>query len=272
MSSRYQFRDLFRSYTPKWLMDRWVDKRTAGYRVLWSMIAALDVLAEVLFQGVYSWFPGLGTATALPLIGRSRGIVRGQADTIAEYAAKLRGWLSRWRLAGTAEGIARTLHEYLGNHPRVRVVTRSSYWVTINQDGSITRKQGTIGNGVWNWDGVSHPERAGFWSEIWIIIYPTQWAHRGNYGDPGQTWGGDVFGFGHGNDRIEYDAVKALISTWKSAHTRVRAVVWTSDNTLFDPDTQASLPAGDWGAWGTTGGGARVASGRNQTTCRYWEP
>jgi hypothetical protein len=271
MSADLRFRDAFRAFTPKWLQDRLVLGKTAGYRVLWVLISMLDVGAEVLFEGLSSWFPGLGTPTAIPLISRSRGIIRGQVETDESFASRLQQWLELWRTAGTALAVAREIRHYLGNTPRVRIVTRSSYWVTLNADGTIVRKQGSPGDGEWDWDSVSHPSRSTWWSEIWIIVYPTQWALRGDWGG-GDDWGGDDLGFGHECNRVERDAIVSLIATWKAAHTKVRAVIWTSDAALFDPDDDLTLPDGEWGAWGTTGAGSRTASNRNVTTCRYWEP
>ncbi len=264
MTARRRFRDGIRSYIPTWLSDRPSSKKTAGFRLLWSLIAPLDAATEVLLQGLRAAWPGQGTPTALPLIGRSRGILRGRADTDDEYVARLLGWLDRWRIAGSMDAVALAIHEYLANRPRVRVVNRAGHWVTVEADGTITRA-----NAAWNWDGVSHPGRAGYWSEIWIIIYPTDWPLNGTWGD-GRRWGRDS-GIGHVVSRQNVDAVKGLIGTWKSAHTKVRAVIWTSDPALFDPAVPASCPNGTWGAWGTTGNGSRVASGRNLTSCRYWE-
>lgn len=262
MAATLRLRDAFKSVSPWWLSDRPTAGKTVGYRFLWSMISVLDVLAEGLLQGMRAAWPGAGTPTALPYIGRSRGIARGQSDTDDEYAAKLRAWLVRWEDAGSMEGLARELHEYLGNHPRVRIVNRAGRWVTM--------ENGVLGttDAEWNWDGVSHPERAGFWSELWIIIYPTQWAVRGSMATLTPQ---DGYGLGHLVSREEVDAVKGIVSDWKSAHSRVRAVIWTSDATLFDPDDSDSLPDGTWGAWGGVGSGSRTASGRNTTTCRYWE-
>lgn len=267
MTVARRFRDEIRSYVVPWLSDRHgaTPERSAGFRFLWSMVAPLDAAMDVLVQGLRAAHPGQGTPTALPLIGRSRGMIRGQGESDAAYGARLTTWLDRWRIAGTAEAIATALHEYLGNHPKVRVITRSGIWVTAELDGSITRTTAT-----WDWDSVSHPGRAGFWSDIWIVIYPTQWANApGVIGD--DAYGlGDGYGAGHQASRIEVDAVKSILAQWKSAHTKVRAVIWTSDATLFDPLTPASCPNGAWGGWGTTGS-SRVASSRNTTTCRYWE-
>lgn len=260
--ARLRFRDRF----PEWA-TRWMSAHRAPnlFRVLWVVIGMVDVAVDVLMQGFAAWLPGAGTSTALAYIGRSRGILRGQADTDATYAAKLRGWLDRWRTAGTAYAICRELHEWLGNGPRVRVITRSGHWTTIETNGVVTRTTAT-----WDWDSVSNPERAGFWSDIWIVIYPTQWAASGTWGD-GRFWGARDSGIGHRVTRAEYDAVRGIIRTWKGAHTRVRCVIWTSDTALFDPTSAPSKPDGTWGKWGRYVAGSYVASGRNTTTCRYWE-
>jgi hypothetical protein len=232
------------------------------------MISPLDAATEVLIQGLTAKLPGIGTSTALAYIGRTRGILRGQNESDAEYAARLRGWLERWRLAGSMDAIALTLHEYLANRPRVRVVNRAGWMVTVETDGTITRQQT-----MWDWDSVSHPERAAFWSEIWILIYPSQWGQAGplldTAGSP--TWGSDEFGLGHDVTREEYDAVKALVAQWKAAHTKVRAIVWTLDPDAFNPSVPSSMPNGNWGAWGTTGSGTRTFSSRDYSTCRFWE-
>jgi hypothetical protein len=258
-----RFRDAFRKWVPPWLSDRSAWGLVSGFKFLWSMIALLDIAVEVMFQGLRSAWPGAGTPTALPYIGRTRGILRGRIETDAGYAARLRLWLDYWRNAGSALALAQQIQGYLGDSPRVRVVNRAGLWITLNPDGSVVRNQQAF-----NWDGSSHPERAGFWSEIWVIIYPTTWPVADNWGSG--TWDGSL-GLGHDNNPQDYDAVNGLVAQWKSAHTKVRAVIWTSDGALFDPTNPASLPDGTWGAWGTTGA-HRVASGRNYTTCRYWEP
>ncbi len=262
MSATFRFRDGLAEYVTRWMSER---KAPVMFRVLWTIVGMIDVAVEVLVQGIQARWPGVGTPTALPMIGRSRGILRGQADTDATYAAKLRGWLDRWRTAGTAYAICRELHEWLGNGPRVRVITRSGHWTTIETDGTVTRT-----TAAWDWDSVSNPERSGFWSDIWIVIYPTQWAASGTWGD-GSLWGDNSNGFGHDVTVAEYDAVRFLIRTWKAAHTRVRCVIWTSDTALFDPTSAPSKPDGTWGRWGQYVAGSYVPSGRNVSTCRYWE-
>jgi hypothetical protein len=257
-SAPLRFRDIFR--VPWWLADR--PGRTVGYRVVWTLIAMLDAFADVMLQGLQAAWPGIGTPSALPMIGRSRGIIRGQADTHATYAEKLRRWLDYWRDAGTQRAIAVALHEYLGNGPRVRVVNRAGFMTTVDTDGTITTT-----TCAWDWDSSSNPERSGYWWDQWIIVYPTQWAVRGEFGG-GDTVGGDALGLGHDVTRVEFDAVKGLLEQWKSAHSIVRAVIWTSDASRFDPATPASLPNGNWGQWHSGTG----VSDRDTSTSRYWHP
>lgn len=268
MASVNRMRDQLRGWVPWFLSDRHFSSgKTVGFRFLWTLIATLDKYFEYAMQALQAPWPGQGTPSALPYIGRSRGILRGQSDTDATFAARLRDWLLKWASAGTQRQLAIELHEYLGNSPKVSVVNRAGHWVTVAVNGTVTTAQASL-----NWDSVSNPERVNYWSELFIVIYPTQWAHRATLlGAVGATVGGDALGIGHAVSRTEYDAVRAIVSQWKAAHSMVRAVVWTSDAALFDPAVPASLPNGQWGMWGTTGSAARVASSRNITTCRYWE-
>lgn len=265
-----RFRDLFRRYLPPWLAERVTRGKTVGYRFLWTIVAPLDAAAEVLFQGLRSWLPGLGTPTALPLIGRSRGFIRNQTESEADFGERLTKWLDVWPEAGWEERSARMVHEFLASRPRVRVVTRDGRWTTIETDGSVTRV-----NAPWDWDSVSHPERNDpdepWWSDLWMIVYmPEQWPLRP--GTLAELVGDDGFAIGHMARHEEIDAVKGLLSQWKSAHSRWRAVIFTTDVDRFDPAVPASKPDGTWGAWGMNDGGSYVPSGRDLTTCRYWEP
>lgn len=262
MTARARFRDIIR--VPVWLGNRPTSARTVGFRFVWSMIAPIDVAIEQGIQGLKAQWPGVGTPTALPLIGRSRGILRGLSETDESYAARLLSWLDKWRQAGADEAIARALQEFLPGSPWIRVFRRNGNVLTL-MNGIASRTTCT-----WNWDGTSHPERAEDWWDIFIVIYRPPWAQSPAFGTRSVSM--DV-GLGHVVTRAEYDATKGLLSQWKSEHTKVRAVIWTSDVTLFDPATPATLPDGNWGAWGNSSGDAsRTASSRNITTCRYWEP
>jgi hypothetical protein len=258
-----RFRDVFRRFTPWFLSDRSLSTgESVGYRYLWALLAPLDAYAEVLVQGLIAPWPGLGTPTALALIGRSRGIIRGRLDTDEDYALKLRDWLNRAREWGGMRGLAIELAQYLGIS-RLRVINRAGRWVTY-YNGSII-----VEDAAWDWDSVSHPERAGDWSDEWIIVYSPFAERPGALGD---LVGEDGYALGHLIKREEVDATLGIIAQTKGAHSRVRAVIWTTNPDNFQPGVPASCPDGTWGAWGTTGSGSRVKSGRFYTNCRFWEP
>ncbi|MDX6480352.1 MAG: hypothetical protein QOG85_862, partial [Gaiellaceae bacterium] len=240
-----------------------------AFRFLYALVAPLDALLDQVQQGLASWFPGRGTPTALPYIGRSRGIIRNQGESEASYAERLGRWLDTWPEAASQELIAVAIHQFLATHPRVRVITRSGLWLTCEADGTIVRTEA-----AWDWDSISHPQRndpdAPWWSDMWIVVQLSPWAQRP--GTLGDLTGDDGFALGHLATHPEVDAIKGLIAQWKGAHSRVRAVIWTTDATLFDPEEPASCPNGRWGAWGIYDGTSYVPSDRNITTCRYWEP
>lgn len=259
MSATVRFRDIVK-------VPRWLGK--VGRDFVGVMVSPLDTATQILTEGIAARYPGRGTPTALPYIGRSRGLIRNQDESDEDYAARLIAWLDVHPEAGWDERVARVVHEYLSDRPMVRVVDRSGKWTTIT-GGVVTR---TIA--AWDWDSVSHPERndpdAPWWSDLWVIVYPTPWALRPD--TLGDLIGDDGFGLGHMCPRADVYALKGLLSQWKAAHARIRAVIWTSDADLFDPTDPGSLPDGTWGAWGGTGSGSRTVSGRDLVSCRYWEP
>jgi hypothetical protein len=219
---------------------------------------------DVLVQGLKAAWPGAGTPTALQYIGRGRGVIRGQGESDENYVNRLIPWLDRAKRFGSMDAIALGLHEYLANHPRVRVVNRAGYMVTCETDGTLTRAQV-----AWDWDSFTDPGNATHWWDEWIIVYPTQWPSETAWG-PGEVWGGPL-GFGHDVTREEVDAVLTIIRQTKAEHSFVRSIIWSYDALLFDPMTPSSFPDGTWGTWAIRIGGVASPSGRDTTNCRFWE-
>lgn len=259
MAASTRFRDSIRAYIPVWLSDRL--KKNVGFRFLWAVVATHDALADVTVEGVQAAWPGQGTPSALALIGRTRGLVRWQDEASDSYAMRLRGWLETWARARTRE-MALQLHGYLRSKPKVRVITRGGEWITVGTDGTVTEQDAS-----WDWDSLSHPERASWWSDLWIVIYTSQYLVR-----PG-TMGAlpaidDGYGLGQMVPRTDFDAIATMLGELKGAHSRIRAIIWCSDPTLFDPAVPATCPDGTWGGWGY---GTPSTCTRDLTSCRYWE-
>lgn len=253
------------SIVPNWLSNR--RDLNVGFKVLWIIALLGDVFVQVALEGLRAAWPGRGTATALAVVGRGRGIIRGYAEseTDAHYAERLRAFRDAWLLAGSQDGIVTQAHEYLSQRPLVRIVSRAGVWTTIAEDGTITKNAA-----AWDWDSVSNPERAGYWSDEWVIVYPDAWSYRDDWGTG--IWGADTLGLGHDVTRGEYGDLRSILATWKGAHSNVRTVIFTTNAALFDPDDPGSLPDGTWGQWGLpNGSGSRVAGGRITADCRYWD-
>jgi len=267
-----RLRDQMRDFLPWWLSDRRLTSgKTVGFRVMWVMVAMLDVFIDWLVQGLLAWLPGVGTRSALPLIARSRGILRGRYDTDETFTARLRLWLEKWRRAGSMQQIATELREYLGvppggTAPRIRIFSRNGIVYTLESNGTSS-----LTSCVWDWDSVSHPWRSHYWSDLFVVFFTTPFAqHTRTLGD-GTLVGNQPDAIGHTISRIDYNACRGLFQQWKAQHTCIRAVIFTVDPALFDPAVPMSLPNGQWGDWGTTGAAARGFSSRDLLNCRYWE-
>lgn len=245
-------------------------QRSVGFRFILVLVVLADVGAQMLLEALYARFPGVGTPTALPLIGRSRGMIRGMNETDLGFAGRLIQWLDRWRIAGSQKAIAQAVRDYVSGNPKVRVVNRGGTMTTIDAAGVVTVQTGV----AWDWDSLSNPSHAGFWSETWIIVYSPPWAKTGpqlvSAGSPPNT---GPYGIGQLVPRQDVDAIKGLLAQWKSAHSFIRCVIWTYDATLFDPANPGSMPDGKWGEWWypTTAGAAYHLSSRS-LSCRFWEP
>jgi len=268
---KLSFRETLRRYVPPWLSDRPTSGRTVGFRYLYGLVAILDAGMQFLVEGMQARLPGVGTPTALPYIGRDRRIIRGPHETDADYAARLLEWLDLWRAAGNAYALAKALQAFLApGHPRIRIVTRSGFWWTLDPSGELSWHLASPNN--WNWDSHTHPEHAGRWADFWMVVYPPHFADDGLWGDGTSLWG-ERKAFGQGTSLANVEAIKALVRQWKAAHSRCVALIFTYDPASFDPTSppgSPGMPDGWWGRWSKDdGSGGRVRSRR--ADARYWE-
>lgn len=257
--------DRLAEFLPSWLNDDQPNP-SVGFRVLFGLVRFVDVgLAGALQASLDA--VGRGSPSALKYVGEARGVTRGRLDTDDTYRAKLPTWIDRWKECGSQRRLALEIAEYLGDS-RVRVINRAGHWITVDADGTVTETDAT-----WDWDSISHPERSDpdnpYWSDLWVVVYPTWPVRTGTIAD---LVASDTRGVGHLCPRSEVDALKRIFLTWKAGHSCVRTVIWTSDPARFDPSDPSSCPNGRWGAWGIFDGGSFIASDRDLTTCRFWEP
>jgi len=274
MSATRGLRNTF--VVPRWLANR--PGKNVGYKLIYACLMLLDIFIEWAVESVRAGWPGEGTPTALPLIGRSRGILRGPSEDDDTFIARLIAWLDTWKQAGSSVGLADQIRSYLigqgslgaGIQPCVRIVDRSGNWTIAHSDGSVE-----FASGAWNWDevlgwddGVARRPAAtvdGYWSDIWVIIACEQSPPRPVYpvyastSDP--AW---VANFGTnaalgGGCQIPLevtDGILQIVANWKGAHTWVRAIILPADLTSFTPATPTA--DGTFGNWSKLSGTAQV--------------
>jgi hypothetical protein len=257
-----------------------------GFKFLWAMAAPVDILLELLLQGLNDWAPGSPNAspTALTLIGRSRGLIQGEAETADHFALRLINWRTNglavappatprvWSQRGRTELLALQIQQYLGNTPMVRIIERipsslgapRATYTTASTDGTTS-----VVAANWNWDGwtgwtdeantYDAPTVRGWWSDFWIVVYPGEWDISG---DIAPLTGQRVHAVSH-------DVILAVLADWKGCFTFCRAIIFSYNAALFDPADpgHAGNPDGTWGNWAY---GSVPA--RNVVDARYWIP
>lgn len=263
------------SVVPTWLAN------LPGFRNLyaycWSIALLGDCLREIAWEGQLAAYPGVGTPTALPYIGQSRGLTQGPSEANANFAARCIAFRDAWARAGSAESICEQIQSFLvgignlgaGVYPVVRIVDRQGNAVTRNADQSFSYS--TIS---WDWDelggfvddrGWRPPAQVDtWWADIWVLIQ-----------DPFTHWTGfsDVnwlAAWNTGDQTIDaqcpqsiVQAVLTLISTFKGEHSWVRAVV-------FAPNPTTVSPSGYWGNASHNFTGVQTA--QRTASFSYWTP
>lgn len=262
---------------PIWQQQR--PKAVVGYRWLWSLITPLDISLENSLQAINDWGPGSpdASATALPLIAQSRGLIQGEAETADHFGARLRGWRATGKQTGKTEILAQQIQQYLGNNPLVRVIQRlystsgatQALYVTANTNGTTS-----VATAAWDWDSISGGEDStqnftgtqarGFWSDTWIVVYPGEWSIAGLITPL----------TGQHVPAVAKDAILRLVAQYKGVHTFVRAIIYSYNALLFDPATpgHAGNPDGTWGRWAKDDGSGNQIPARNVVDARYWIP
>lgn len=278
------FRHGLKSYVPEWLQYR--PAARYGFSFLYAIAAMCDIGMQAWISGLRASWPGVDQRTDnAAAIGFTRGLIQGETQTLSDFWADCRAWLTIYQQCGSDYMLALRLHKWLGNNPQVRIWNRSKC-TTVNADGSVRYPQ--PGDGVLNWDSISSPERANFAGDAWITIYSDENAYPPDINVSPRT--GVIpstdprrqVGIGHLCTRLQRDTVLGLVNTWKGAHANIRMIVWTNNALLFDPTnvSESGNPDGRWGSpafWGecptgTVGSGIGFWPSRNRVNCRYWVP
>lgn len=241
-------RDSIYAISPSWL------RAFVGEIKMYAYGVVIDALLAAGDQGVKARFPGAGTPSALPYIGRDRVLDRFPSETDDQYASRLAGFLDTWAMAGNAESILDQIAGYLGNPSGpalIRIVTNSGVWYTW-QNGVITMHRSSPNN--WNWDGLTSR-----WWRFWVVIQGVYTSGR-KYGDGLKYAPGGVT-YGSNATSNDVAAIRRIIAKWKPAHTYCENLIVSLDPSFLPPTDvfgSANLPDGTWGNATKQSGGVQV--------------
>lgn len=263
------------SITPTWLQN------APGFRNLYGLVyvaATLgDCLREIAWQGTMAAYPGVGTPTANPAIGASRGILQGPNESNAAFAARAIAFRDTWRQAGSPTSLAVNVQAYLvgtgslgaGVYPVVRIIDRAGHSVTANADRSLTYT--TL---AWHWDDTSgwvddhrweSPVTLSAWSgDVWIIIQDP-FTHYTGFTDPNwlAAWNTNDQTIDSLCSQVVVDGVLATVAALKGAHYYVRNITWV-------PNVSTFAPTGSYGNASIEVLGVQTT--QRTVTNSYWDP
>jgi len=216
------FRRLFSFLLPGWLSD----EATDGGRVAYVLSMIVDAVNQRQYSGLVSRFPSRAGATALALIGRDRGIIRGRTEIDAHYAARLKAW--RWprghRTRGNAFALLEQVSEYFGGV--------ACYAIDVNGNRCDRAADGTETYSVgesWTWD----TQPSSNWARFWIVVDGRElFDYPPSLGDS-DLWGGSlgIDGYTIGIDDFTHEDARALRGLvrgkrpWKPDGTQAEWVV-----------------------------------------------
>lgn len=258
------FRDSIIRIAPPWLQG------TVGSKLLYSVGAVLDALADATIFGVKARMPGECPPEAYAHIGADRIIVRGFDETDAAHAIRLRRFLDDHKQRGNPWALMRQVQGYLSGHAvKLRTVDNSGNWYTLNADGTPGGVVQASPNN-WNWDGNSAS-----WCRFWLIIYPPAdlWTEGpNNWGDAaGPNWGAGTKTWGSTATVEQVTTIREIVRAWMPAHAKCQNIIIAFDPASFNPSAapfSAGMPDGQWGNWSKNVAGTQVPS--RLGTARYW--
>ena len=239
------------SFIPSWMQNRPVFQTFSKTLFVWAL--ACDQAIQATQEAVFASWPGYDARTDnASIIGACRQLFQGETETPAHFFARARAYLTTALDMGGDVGLALQLWNYIAGNPQIRVISRNGLFTTVAPDGTVTQTQGT-----WDWDSVCSPERASFWWDYWIVVYPTTAdTSDGYYVEDVGTWGdslvsgetpsGDL-GWGHTCTRIEVGVITTIMQAWKGQHVNMKCIIWSNGDDYYAPVPISGSPDGTWG-------------------------
>jgi len=250
----------------KFFSVRWLTEGVAE-KLLYTPGLIHDAQIDALNQGILAGM-GIGTNTALPLIGDDRKTLRGPAESEPAYRARLSQVWTAGRTWGGYRSLLSQLYDYLQLARVLRCISSSGdfWWVPA---GDVRADDGVHNalryRGTWDWDS------SGQWWRIFVVIQSqsgTPWSPEGTWGD-GQVWG-DGGTWGSTATPNDVASVRSVVKAWKAQHAVAAWIIVSFDDTAFDPLTAGStMPDGNWQHWSKVVSGEQVPSRYGSAV--YWD-
>lgn len=217
------FQDYQRKTRPPWLLQ------PAG--LAWSdgTAAVKDELAADAVSAVKARFPEHAPPDALASLGAERGVVRGQSETDAQYAARVVSVWDRKAFAGSPLGLLRELASLGYNGMHLMCVLQGDYSI----DGSGNLVIGWLSVGSWTVDAYRSR-----WNKFQVLFtYPHPWV---SVGLPA-------------SDSAEVNRLRKLVKDWAPGFATCEGiVVQTSAGMLWGyPDDGRYWGSNNGSTWGS---------------------
>jgi hypothetical protein len=233
---------------------------------------ACDVATTQLAAGLRLSQPLRCDSSALPSLAKDRNITVYPTESVDSQRTRLSQWNQLHKQRGTHQGELRHAAPYfLPSQPVVRIVHQSgdglsATWHSFGTDVFGEPAQYSVlkmSPSNWDYDG-----RTSAWSRFWVLIYDTgypsgnpRWSSEAStYDTAGLAYdGGTSYG---GVSSAQAQDIVRLFLTWKSAHSRLAAVILVrpvvnASDAYVEPANAANYtvaPVTDhpaWGNWGT---------------------
>lgn len=206
-----------------------------GVRLGYAVGLVIDAMGDATRESIKARMPGVADVSALPYLGRDRGLFQGPNETPTAFAARLSNSMLARRRSGTAGEALRQLREYFSPSYIAHLyhVSDRSVWHSIDQiTGVVTKTRVNPPN--WKWDGNSYGITGGspWWWRVWIILDGTSWVAEGVWGT--STWG-DGGTWGCTALPAESTAVNRIVAAFRCAKVQVVNVIVAFTPGMFAP-------------------------------------
>lgn len=193
------FRDTIRKLSPPWL------RRGINEKILYTLGTHIDAMGDAVTAAIKVRFPGLYSDESLPLIGNERRIRRGRLEPAANYAVRLRRWLSdHQRRGGPYALLAQLFAYYSPSNFEIQLIYNSGRRFTMDTSGNVVRD-----DIVWTPDSLAGTH----WARWWLFYFTDQ------FGSPTAE---------------EIEDLKLVPREWNNAHCLGYIVLFPSDVELWD--------------------------------------